>query len=122
MLFIFILHLCHHSLSSAVSCRHKSKHSHDSAIWDPPLELISDMEALDAADQNKPREQDEEPLKLQLQLNHPAQLKDLKVKVSHVNSPSSFYVQFAQNDSHLKRLAADFESNSLISLMLYCKA
>uniref|UniRef100_A0AAQ6A8N9 Tudor domain-containing protein n=1 Tax=Amphiprion ocellaris TaxID=80972 RepID=A0AAQ6A8N9_AMPOC len=58
----------------------------DSTIWDPPLEL----------------EENDEPF--QPQLKFPAQLKDLKVKVSHVNSPSSFYVQFAHSDSQLKRI------------------
>ncbi|XP_058476020.1 RING finger protein 17 isoform X2 [Solea solea] len=79
----------------------------DSAIWDPPLELGS---AEDGADSPEPKiteekEKDEEELlDLQLKLKLPAQLKDLKVRVSHVNSPSSFYVQLAQYDSQLKRI------------------
>uniref|UniRef100_A0A3B4Y300 Ring finger protein 17 n=1 Tax=Seriola lalandi dorsalis TaxID=1841481 RepID=A0A3B4Y300_SERLL len=68
----------------------KSKHvrppGDDSAVWDPPLELGS------------------EPLEFQPQLRLPAQLKDLKVRVCHVNSPSSFYVQFTQYNSQLKRI------------------
>ncbi|XP_070770407.1 RING finger protein 17 [Enoplosus armatus] len=69
-----------------------------SATWDPPLEI--DL----AKDQNIPREQNEEPLEFQPQLKLPTQLKDLKVRVSHVNSPSSFYVHLTQNDSQLKRM------------------
>uniref|UniRef100_A0A3B4Z7Q8 Ring finger protein 17 n=1 Tax=Stegastes partitus TaxID=144197 RepID=A0A3B4Z7Q8_9TELE len=56
----------------------------DSAIWDTPLQFSSTTE--------------------ELQLKFPAQLKDLKVNVSHVNSPSSFYIQLTQNDSKLKRI------------------
>uniref|UniRef100_A0A3P8U2J1 Ring finger protein 17 n=1 Tax=Amphiprion percula TaxID=161767 RepID=A0A3P8U2J1_AMPPE len=55
-----------------------------------------------ALEQIVPGEENDEPF--QPQLKFPAQLKDLKVKVSHVNSPSSFYVQFAHSDSQLKRL------------------
>uniref|UniRef100_A0A8D3A412 Tudor domain-containing protein n=1 Tax=Scophthalmus maximus TaxID=52904 RepID=A0A8D3A412_SCOMX len=49
-------------------------------------------------------ENDEEPLEFQPWLEAPVQLKDLKVIVSHVNSPSSFYVQLAQHVSQLKRV------------------
>ncbi|XP_022595844.1 RING finger protein 17 [Seriola dumerili] len=86
----------------------KSKHvrppGDDSAVWDPPLELASAAEGIGSPDQNVPREQDEEPLEFQLQLRLPAQLKDLKVRVCHVNSPSSFYVQLTQYNSQLKRI------------------
>uniref|UniRef100_A0A3Q3FIY2 Ring finger protein 17 n=1 Tax=Labrus bergylta TaxID=56723 RepID=A0A3Q3FIY2_9LABR len=61
----------------------------DSAIWDPPLEL-------DAAPEG--------PVEFEPQLKLPADLKDLKVRVSHVSSPSSFYVQLTQYDSQLKRM------------------
>uniref|UniRef100_A0A665V3T4 Ring finger protein 17 n=1 Tax=Echeneis naucrates TaxID=173247 RepID=A0A665V3T4_ECHNA len=60
----------------------------DSAIWDPPLDVMSD----------------EELQEFHPQLKLPAQPKDLKVRVCHVNSPSSFYVQLTQNDSQLKRV------------------
>ncbi|XP_054471060.1 RING finger protein 17 isoform X2 [Anoplopoma fimbria] len=73
----------------------------ESAIWDPPLELGLSAEDLGAPDQNASGEQSEE---FQPQLKLPDQLKDLKVRVSHVNSPGSFYVQFTQNDSQLKRM------------------
>ncbi|XP_044072779.1 RING finger protein 17 isoform X2 [Siniperca chuatsi] len=70
----------------------------ESATWDPPLDL--DL----AMDQKIPGEQNEEPLEFQPHLKLPAQLKDLKVRVSHVNSPSSFYVHLTQYDSQLKRM------------------
>ncbi|XP_072253858.1 RING finger protein 17 [Leuresthes tenuis] len=73
----------------------------DSAIWDPPLELGSEKVVV-SPDQINPAEQNEEPLPLQLML--PAQLKDLKVRVSSVSSPSSFYVQFTQYSSQLRRM------------------
>ncbi|KAM7380101.1 hypothetical protein PAMP_003418 [Pampus punctatissimus] len=69
----------------------------DSPIWDLPLES-------DATGQNITGEQDEGPLEFQTQLKISGKLKDLKVRVSHVNSPSSFYVQFAQYNSQLKRM------------------
>lgn len=84
----------------------------DSAIWDPPLDLSSELEDLNTPDQNIAGKQDEEPLELEPPLKLLAQLKDLKVRVSHVNSPSSFYVQFTQYDSHLKRLAVFFHQSS----------
>ncbi|XP_026232525.1 RING finger protein 17 isoform X2 [Anabas testudineus] len=87
-----------------IKSTHASSPGDDSAIWDPPLELSSELEGLDSPDQNVPGEQDWELLDLQPQLKLPAQLKDLKVRVSHVNSPSSFYVQLSQYDSHLKRI------------------
>ncbi|XP_051260855.1 RING finger protein 17 [Dicentrarchus labrax] len=81
-----------------------SKSNDDSAIWDPPLELGFATEGTDSANQKITGDQNEEPLEFQPQLKLPAQLKDLKVRVSHVNSPSSFYVQLTQNDSQLKRM------------------
>ncbi|XP_041663773.1 RING finger protein 17 isoform X2 [Cheilinus undulatus] len=76
----------------------------DPAIWDPPLDLSSAVECADTPDQKKQREQNEETLEFQPQLKLPAQFKDLKVRVSHINSPSSFYVQLTQYDSQLKRI------------------
>ncbi|XP_040913538.1 RING finger protein 17 [Toxotes jaculatrix] len=76
----------------------------DSTIWDPPLELGSAMEDVDNSDQKIPGEQDEELLEFQPQLRLPVQLKDLKVRVSHVSSPSSFYVQLTQYEPMLKRI------------------
>ncbi|CAB1418936.1 unnamed protein product [Pleuronectes platessa] len=85
---------------------YKSKHAispaDDSIIWDPPLEHGLATEGIDSPDQKVPKA--EESLEFQPQLKLPAQLKDLKVKVTHVNSPSSFYVQLTQKDSQLKRV------------------
>ncbi|XP_063353651.1 RING finger protein 17 [Pelmatolapia mariae] len=74
----------------------------DSAIWDPPLEVGLATGLVDVPDQIITGNQKEDPIEPQLKL--PAQLKDLKVRVCHVNSPSSFYVRFAQYDSQLKRI------------------
>ncbi|XP_034549440.1 RING finger protein 17 isoform X2 [Notolabrus celidotus] len=76
----------------------------ESTIWDPPLDLGSAADGADAPDQKLSDDVNEEPLQFQPQLKLPAQLKDLKVRVSHVNSPSSFYVQLTQNDSQLRRI------------------
>ncbi|XP_041857081.1 RING finger protein 17 isoform X2 [Melanotaenia boesemani] len=79
----------------------KNKHSvDDSAIWDPPLELTSLAEEVDTPEQIISGEED--PLQPQMKL--PVQLKDLRVRVSFINSPSSFYIQFTQNNSQLKRI------------------
>lgn len=79
---------------------------HESVIWDPPLELGLAMEGVDAPNQKITGEQKEELLEFQPMLKLPAQLKDLKVKVSHVNSPSSVYVQLTQCNTQLNRSAA----------------
>ncbi|XP_059198689.1 RING finger protein 17 isoform X2 [Centropristis striata] len=83
------------SPSCSVKPRDTGPPGDDSAIWDPPL---------DALDQTIPGDQDEKLLEFQPQLELPSQLKDLKVRVSHVNSPSSFYVQLIQHDSQLRRM------------------
>ncbi|XP_068185865.1 RING finger protein 17 [Antennarius striatus] len=73
----------------------------NSTEWDPPLELGSGLEGKDATN----GEQEEDVFQPLLTL--PTQVKDLKdleVRVSHVNSPSSFYVQLTQYDVHLKRM------------------
>ncbi|XP_055086710.1 RING finger protein 17 [Periophthalmus magnuspinnatus] len=76
--------------SSQNSSRHSSE---DSTVWDPPLEPGSD--GASAADI---------PSDFQPQLPLPAQLKEVKVRISHVNSPSSFYVQLTKYDPWLKRV------------------
>ncbi|XP_071394673.1 RING finger protein 17 [Centroberyx affinis] len=73
----------------------------DSAVWDPPLEDLLSAEGR-SADQQTPADEDQEQLQPQLQL--PACLKDLKVRVTHVRSPDSFYVQLTRNDAQLKRV------------------
>lgn len=87
-------------------------------MWDPPVELGA---ASDVGDETRPEvsEQEEEALEFEPQLKLPAHLKDLKVRVSHVNSPSSFYVQLTQNNSQLKRSAAH-RKQSAIRLLCRC--
>uniref|UniRef100_A0A3B5MJI9 Tudor domain-containing protein n=1 Tax=Xiphophorus couchianus TaxID=32473 RepID=A0A3B5MJI9_9TELE len=60
----------------------------ESTVWDPPLELG----------------QIDDPVELQAQLKLPDQRKDLQVMVTHVNSPSSFYVRLTNSDPQLKRI------------------
>ncbi|XP_034002342.1 RING finger protein 17 isoform X2 [Trematomus bernacchii] len=74
------------------------------AIWDPPLELGLDTDSVDTPEQKTPGDQTEEQPEFDAQLKLPNQFKDLKVRVSHVNSPSSFYVQLTQNDAQLKKI------------------
>ncbi|XP_029967099.1 RING finger protein 17 [Salarias fasciatus] len=74
----------------------------DLAVWDPPLELCFPGGEIDAPNPKTPGHQEEEPQEFSPQLKIPAQLKDLEVRVTHINSPSSFYVQFVQNDSQLQ--------------------
>lgn len=73
----------------------------DLAVWDPPLDLASAAEKVDALNKIIPEDHKENPLETQLKL--PANLKDIKVRVSCTNSPSSFYVQLAEFDPQLKR-------------------
>ncbi|XP_034417580.1 RING finger protein 17 [Cyclopterus lumpus] len=63
------------------------------AVWDAPLELAVTTEGVAG-----------EPVDFLPQLKLLDELKDLKVRVSHVNSPSSFYVQFVQFNAQLKRM------------------
>lgn len=114
----YVSFTCYSSLTAPLllqfplpSCRLKSKNAtppvDESALWDPPLELgVATKGAVDAPDQNITREPKEQLLDFQPLLNLPAQLKDLKVIVSHINSPSSFYVQFTQFNSLHERSAA----------------
>ncbi|XP_075996283.1 RING finger protein 17 [Genypterus blacodes] len=67
-----------------------------SAMWDAPLSASAGVNPL------LPQTSRGEKEEFQLQL--PACLKDLKVRVCHVNSPGSFYVRLSRNDSQLKRL------------------
>uniref|UniRef100_A0A3Q3MRH5 Ring finger protein 17 n=1 Tax=Mastacembelus armatus TaxID=205130 RepID=A0A3Q3MRH5_9TELE len=96
--------LAHHKLCTVVVtgnvcvcvCEyHVSPPVDEPAIWDPPIELGSDQDAQGSTEQDD---------KLQPQLKLPAQLEDLKVRVCHINSPSSFYIQLTQLDSQLRRI------------------
>ncbi|CAJ1079084.1 RING finger protein 17 isoform X4 [Xyrichtys novacula] len=94
---------CFKENSSSAAPRPKSKDEPD--VWDPPLDLDSVTEGVDVQDQKPDSEQDKEQQEFQPGLKVPAQLKDIKVRVSHVNSPSSLYVQLTQNDSQLIRIS-----------------
>ncbi|XP_015234378.1 PREDICTED: RING finger protein 17 [Cyprinodon variegatus] len=77
----------------------------DSALWDPPLELCSVADKADAPDQKtEEKEKSKAPLELQPKSKQREQHKDLKVTVTHVNSPSSFYVRLTDSDSELQRV------------------
>lgn len=73
-------------------------------IWDPPVELDSaaDLAGETRLNEKSEQQQEEEP-EFEPQLKLPTCLKDLKVHVSHVNSPSSFFVQLTESNSQLKR-------------------
>lgn len=74
----------------------------DAAVWDPPLEHISATEDVESVET---KEKYKEILDIQQILTLSSQFTNLKVRVSHVNSPSSFYVQLLQFSSWLKRSA-----------------
>ena len=115
----FIASLLYHNVFSLTSCckflfRLKPKQVvDDSPVWDPPLELSSAAEGVDSPDREISEEPEEEPEEFQPQLKLPVHLKDLKVRVSHVNSPSSFYVQLTKNDSQFKRSAVTTQNRDL---------
>lgn len=76
----------------------------ESVVWDTPLS--PGLAACDVDSVNpKVTILDEELLTPEATLKLPAQLKELHVRVSHVNSPSSFYVQLTQDHSQLSRSA-----------------
>lgn len=76
----------------------------ESVVWDPLLDpglAAGDVTTI----YNVTSEHKEESLMFEPTLKLPAQLKELHVRVSHVQSPSSFYVQLTQNDAQLSRSA-----------------
>lgn len=77
----------------------------ESIVWDPPLNPGLAASDVDSTNHKTTVEDKEELLSPELTLKLPAQLKDLRVSVSHVNSPSSFYVQLTQDHSQLRRSA-----------------
>lgn len=77
-------------------------------MWDSPVELNSGTDVTgetrrDQESEQQQEEEDEEGPEIEPRLKLPTQLKDLKVQVCHVISPSSFYVQFTENSRQLKR-------------------
>lgn len=76
----------------------------DTTVWDPPLEgLLGESEPAPTSLGQETPEQDQE---IQPYLMLPANLKDLRVRLTHVVSPGSFYVQLLQMDTQLKRSAS----------------
>ena len=81
----------------------------DPALWDPPLDVLIPFEEVSLSDsssisdQGSLRDQALDTVDFQPNLELPACLNKLKVKVTHVNSPGSFYVQLTQNNIQLKR-------------------
>lgn len=79
----------------------------ESVVWDPLLDpglAAGDVTTI----YNVTSEHIEESLMCEPTLKLPAQLKELHVRVSHVQSPSSVYVQLTQNDAQLSRSALGF--------------
>ncbi|KAL0963607.1 hypothetical protein UPYG_G00308540 [Umbra pygmaea] len=76
----------------------------DTTVWDPPFESGLGAEAAPAARGQETSEINEDPQEIQPNLVLPACLKNLRVKVTHVVSPGSFYVQLLNLDKQLKRL------------------
>lgn len=76
-------------------------------VWDPELDLGSAASDAVATISNVTSEHKEESLMFEPTLKLPAQLKELRVRVCHVRSPSSFYVQLTQNHAQLSRSAFD---------------
>lgn len=79
--------------------------SDESVVWDPLLDPGLAASDLVTTIYNVTSEHKEESLMCEPTLKLPAQLKELHVRVSHVQSPSSFYVQLTQNDAQLSRSA-----------------
>ncbi|XP_036401470.1 RING finger protein 17 [Megalops cyprinoides] len=69
-------------------------------IWDPPFEGLVEG---GGPELDLPSE-DGDTLDLQPNLQLPKNLKDLRVRVTHVASPGSFFVQLLQMDNHLKKV------------------
>ncbi|XP_008326680.1 RING finger protein 17 [Cynoglossus semilaevis] len=83
----------------------------DAAVWDPPLEHISATEDVESVET---KEKYKEILDIQQILKLSSQFTNLKVRVSHVNSPSSFYVQLLQFSSWLKRICDLVEQDCVL--------
>ncbi|KAM9342298.1 RING finger protein 17 [Pholidichthys leucotaenia] len=92
------------NLSVKLKSKSPSHSGDDSAIWDDPLEMGAATEGSGVTDQMESVEENYKNLDCQPHLKLHAKLKDLKVRVCHVNSPSCFYVQLTQYDSQLKRV------------------
>ena len=83
-------------------------------MWDPPLEGLIESEqekeekeslpgSGSTSDQGSLRDQALDTVDFQPNLELPVCLDNLKVKVTHVNSPGSFYAQLTRNSGQLKK-------------------
>lgn len=92
-----------------IFCFHRSmadkaiSSAHESVVWDSPLDLGLTARDVDSTKRKDTLEDKEQLTMFELKL--PDRRKELHVRVSHVNSPSSFYVQLTQDDSQLSRSA-----------------
>lgn len=77
----------------------------ESVVWDSPLDPGLAASDLDSTNHKVTIEDKVELLTSEPTLKLPALLRELHVRVSHVNSPSSFYVQLTQDHSQLSRSA-----------------
>ncbi|XP_027878178.1 RING finger protein 17 isoform X1 [Xiphophorus couchianus] len=89
---------------SKQSTKSKKPSRPESTVWDPPLELGAGAVKAESSGHVTIEEQIDDPVELQAQLKLPDQRKDLQVMVTHVNSPSSFYVRLTNSDPQLKRI------------------
>lgn len=95
------------SLSLSIKSKDTQAPVVDTTVWDPPLEgLLGESEPAPTSLGQETPEQDQDPQEIQPYLMLPTNLKDLRVRLTHVVSPGSFYVQLLQMDTQLKRSAS----------------
>lgn len=79
--------------------------ANEAVVWDPLLDAGLAAGDVVTTIPDVTSDHKEESLTCEPRLKLPAQLKELHVRVGHVQSPSSFYVQLTQNDAQLSRSA-----------------
>lgn len=92
----YIAHTPYLPTSLTLPRRAGPQSDNETPVWDPPIDR--EEESLEPRPL-PPVSQDAEPCP-QLQL--PTNLENVKVKVTHVTSPGSFYVQLVHNNALLK--------------------
>ncbi|XP_034017974.1 RING finger protein 17 [Thalassophryne amazonica] len=93
---------CFKESSSRGAAKDQKCQNDEPVMWDPPLYVNYGTEGVDPSDQMVSG--DEEQSEFQPQLQVPAVFKNLKVRITHINSPSSFFVQLTKYDCQLKRI------------------
>ncbi|MBN3308188.1 RNF17 protein, partial [Amia calva] len=73
-------------------------------VWDPPIEENGEIPEPDPTTMGFLAQGEQENLPINPDLELPDSLKDIRVKVTHVKSPGSFFVQLLQTDGQLKRI------------------